>query len=100
MFKNQRAELELLKQQHAAGHVDIPTELETLMKVEAQELINQYYDHSQGLEELTILLAKNKNKGEDILTMTAFDRRIKLTQMKNTWELQNGHNLLKKLIVV
>jgi len=98
MFKNQRAELELLKQQHAAGHVDIPTELETLMKVEAQELINQYYDHSQGLEELTILLAKNKNKGEDILTMTAFDKRIKLTQMKNTWEFTRPFSMFIRYI--
>jgi hypothetical protein len=39
MFKNKREELEALKHQHATGHVEIPTELEALMKVEAQELI-------------------------------------------------------------
>jgi len=98
MFKNKRAELELLKFQHAAGHVDIPTELESLMKVEAEELIQQHYDHSKGLEELTVLMAKNKFKGEDILTLTAFDRRIKLSQMKNTWEFTRPFSMFIRYI--
>jgi transposase len=66
--------------------VEIPTELEALMTVEAQELIKQQYDHLKGSEELTILLARNRNKGEDILALTGVGKKIKLRQMKNTWE--------------
>ena len=43
-------------------------------------------------------MAKNKNKGEDILTMTAFDRRIKLTQMRNTWEFTRPFSMFIRYI--
>lgn len=86
MFKNQIKELEALKLQHARGHVEIPTELEALMIVEAHELIKLQYDHLKGQEELTILLARNRNKGEDILAITGVEKKIKLSHMRNTWE--------------
>ena len=35
---------------------------------------------------MTILLARNRNKGEDILAFTGVEKKIKLSQMKNTWE--------------
>lgn len=39
MFKNKKDDLERLKQSLAAGSVNIPTELETMMNVESREII-------------------------------------------------------------
>lgn len=39
IFKNNKKELENLKNTIAAGSVDVPTELETLMRTEAKEII-------------------------------------------------------------
>jgi hypothetical protein len=86
MFKNDKDELEHLKQQIAGGSVDVPTELETLMNIESQEIIRDFYDNTKGNEELFKVMKANKDKSQSLLAMTKFDKKIKLTQMKMTWE--------------
>jgi len=76
MFKNKREDLEEIIREHAAGGVAIQTELERLMTIEAREFIAHHYDHSGGRQELSILLAKSRSKG-NILALTGFDRKIK-----------------------
>jgi hypothetical protein len=48
MFKNKKDVLEELVHSHAAGDVVIPTELDTIMLTEAEEIITHYYDHVEG----------------------------------------------------
>lgn len=62
ILKNQRKELEELKESLAGGSVHIPTELETLMTVEAKELIQNHYDNLDGEKELFKLLQMNRDK--------------------------------------
>jgi hypothetical protein len=57
------------------------------MQVEAKEIIKNYYDHLEGSKELSLLLFQSKSKGtQSILSLTNFDKRIKLNQMTKTWE--------------
>lgn len=67
IFKNQRQELENIKLNLAAGHLDIPTELETMMKIEANELIREYYDNKEGAKELFLRMKQSKDKSKTIL---------------------------------
>jgi len=85
-FKNNKKELENLKQTIAAGSVDVPTELEALMKTEAKEIIQNHYDNLKGEQELFKLLKLNRDKSQKLLDITKFDKRIKLRQMKMTWD--------------
>ena len=62
LFKNQRRELEELKQKLAEGSVNVPTELETLMRIEAEEFIKNYYDNKEGSKELIKLIKINRDK--------------------------------------
>ena len=55
------------------------------MTIEAEEFIRAHYDHTEGKKELGVLMAKSKNKGS-ILSMTGFDKIIKLKDMKKSWE--------------
>lgn len=48
MFKNEKSELEVLKANLAAGSMDVPTELQTMMTTESKEIINNYYDNLTG----------------------------------------------------
>jgi len=45
MFKNKEEVLDELCKDHAAGEVNIPTELETIMQIEAEEIISHHYDN-------------------------------------------------------
>ena len=78
MFKNQKKELEELKQKLAEGSINVPTELETLMTIEAQELIQNHYDNLEGSKKLANLIKKNRDKSQSILSLTKFDKKIKL----------------------
>ena len=62
IFKNQRNELEDLKQKLAEGSINVPTELETLMITEAKEFIQNHYDNKEGSLELARILRKNRDK--------------------------------------
>lgn len=63
---------------HRKGDVHIPTELETIMLEDAQQLIKESYDHLEGANQLQKLLAKNK-KGKNLLMLTDLDKKIKLS---------------------
>jgi len=52
MFKNRRDELEKLKKDHAAGSIDVPTELEKIMLTEARECIKKQYDDLDNMSKL------------------------------------------------
>jgi hypothetical protein len=87
MFKNKEDQLKDLVRQHASGEVYVPTELETIMLIEAEEIIRHKYDHLEGRQDLTLLLQRSKGKtGLSLLQMTNFDKKIKLQDMKKTWE--------------
>mmetsp|Transcript_21579 Transcript_21579/g.33227 ORF Transcript_21579/g.33227 Transcript_21579/m.33227 type:complete len:988 (-) Transcript_21579:2058-5021(-) len=95
MFKNRKNELEELKQRHAEGDVNIPTELERIMQVEAKELIKQHYDHLEGSQELAVLIQRSKGKSsQSLLQLTNFEKKIKLNQMKKTWEFTRPFPML------
>lgn len=99
LFKNNKKELEDLKIKHAQGEVYIPTELEKIMKIEAVEVIKQYYDNIEGGEELTLLL--NKTKGDsslNLLQITNFDKKIKLNMMRMTYEFTKPGPMIIRLI--
>lgn len=87
MFKNKEDQLKDLVRQHAEGEVYIPTELESIMQVEAEEIIRHHYDHLEGRQELTFLVQRSKGKtGASLLQMTGFDKKIKLQDMQKTWD--------------
>ena len=87
MFKNNLEELNEIKMKHAAGEVNIPTELEIIMFVEAKEMIRHKYDHLEGSNELAILVTEQKNKSfkKNLLQITRIDKKIKLRDMQKTW---------------
>jgi len=86
MFKNDKKELDELRKNIAAGSVEVPTELETLMRVECSELIKNHYDNLKGSDELYKLIKINRDKSQSLLALTKFDKRIKLKELKMTWE--------------
>ena len=58
MFKNDREIIEPIVKRHAAGEVDIPTELETIMFEEVKDIIRRKYNNKDGAEDLMILIKK------------------------------------------
>ena len=58
LLKNQRGELEKLKQKLAEGSINVPTELEALMTTEAEEFIGNYYDNKEGSLKLAKLISR------------------------------------------
>lgn len=97
MFKNNRKELEGIVKEHAAGEVAVQTELEKIMTTEALEFIKRHYDHTGGKQELSMLLAKSRGKG-NILQITGFHRLIKLKDMKKTWEFTRTLPMIIRLV--
>lgn len=58
--------------------MQVPTELESLMTTEAEELINQHYDNLEGNRDLAMLMKVNRDKSQSLLDLTRFDKKIKL----------------------
>lgn len=56
MLENRREKLTTLNQSHAAGSVETPTELETMIREEAMFVVKERFDHLAGSEELFVLL--------------------------------------------
>jgi len=56
MLENRREKLTALNQSHAAGSVETPTELETMIREEAMFVVKERFDHLAGSEELFVLL--------------------------------------------
>lgn len=97
IFKNERQNLEILKKKLAEGSINVPTELETLMISEAQEFIQHSYDNKEGSMELAKLLKMNRDKSS-ILSLTNFDKKIKLNQLKMSWDFTRTLPLMLHLI--
>lgn len=97
MFKNNREHLQEIVRQHASGEVAIQTELERIMTIEALEFIRAHYDHTGGKQELQILLAKSKGKG-NLLQITGFAGKIKLKDMSKTWEFTRTFPMIIRML--
>ena len=67
----------MLKQKLAEGSIHVPTELETLMISEAQDFIKNSYDNKEGSKELAKLIRLNRDKGQNLLQLTGFDKTMK-----------------------
>jgi len=79
LFKNKTEELRELNRQHAAGSVEVPTELDVIMKSEAEFLIRDKYDNTGGAIELNNLIKLAKQSGnKNLLKMTRFDKKVRL----------------------
>lgn len=66
---------------------------------ETKEIIRAKYDHKDGVTELCILLSSSRNKsGKSLLSMTKFDKKIKLNQMQNTWKFTRFSSLFLKYV--
>jgi len=96
LFKNKTEELRELNKQHAAGSVEIPTELDVIMQSEAEFLIRDKYDNTSGAKELEDHI-KEANK-KNLLKMTGFDKKVRLNQMRRTWEFTRTGSMLHKLL--
>jgi len=66
MFKNKPKVLDDILLKHARGDIDVPTELEILMHEEAEHLIEEIYDNSEGAIELYKLF-KSKMMKKNLL---------------------------------
>lgn len=99
MFKNRKQELADLKAKHAAGDVFIPTELERIMKTEAKEKIKNHYDNLEGSHELHMLIARSKgNSSLNLLTITQFDKKIKMKELEASWEYTRPWPMMIRLV--
>ena len=67
---------------------------------EAREMIRQKYDHSEGSKELAILVRAQRDKAhkKSLLQMTRVDKKIKLKDMKKTWEFTRPGNMVMRYI--
>lgn len=106
MFQNDEEALRKIVDRHREGEVSIPTELEQIMLEEAEWLIEEQYDHRQGMIDLAYLFGEHFikkdgqtiSKGKSLLQMTDFDRIVKLHDMKRTWEFTRPVSMLFKLM--
>jgi hypothetical protein len=86
MLKNYKEELEALKTRFAKGHTHIPLELEAIMEIESVELIKNHFDNKNGAKEMTNMIIKHALSKESIITDTHLLHKIKLKDLKQTWE--------------
>jgi len=56
------------------------------MIIESNEVINAHYDNLEGQDSLFKLMKMNRDKGASLLSLTKFDNKINLNQLKMTWE--------------
>lgn len=78
----------------------VPTELEQIMTVEAQELIQVEFDHKEGAAMLQDYLTKVRKSQVNLLKLTNIDQKIKLKNMKRTWAFTRTPSMLLKLVEV
>lgn len=79
------------------GEVEVPTELEKIMLKEAEEIIRSRYDDLQGSKEMALLINK-KNKKLTLLQQTGIENKIKLKEMKKTWEYTRTYSMFFRYI--
>lgn len=69
------------------------------MYEEAEFLIKESYDNKDGSYELYNLIQRNKGKSnKNLLETTNFDKKIKLKQMRRTWEFTRPSSMIFKII--
>ena len=68
------------------------------MTIEAQELIQNHYDNLEGSKKLASLIKKNRDRSQSILSLTKFDKKIKLNQLKLSWDFTRPLPLTLHLI--
>lgn len=66
MFKNKKKDLQELVKTHARSETEVPTELEKIMLVEAEEIIKNRYDDLEGARVMSALINK-KIKSKTLL---------------------------------
>ena len=64
---------------------------------EAEELIKNEFDNKSGANRLYLLLMRSRSQGS-ILSLTNFDKKIKLKQMVRTWDFTRRFSMFFKLI--
>jgi tRNA G10 N-methylase Trm11 len=79
------------------GEVEVPTELEKIMLIESEEIIRSRYDDLQGSKEIALLINK-KNKKLTLLQQTGIENKIKLKEMKKTWEYTRTYSMFFRYI--
>jgi len=62
LFKNKKKDIEALKHKLATGGVNVPTELEKIMLIEAEDIIRSRYDDLEGSKEISRLIHKKNKK--------------------------------------
>lgn len=85
-----------LRQKIGEGEVDVPTELEVIMRAEALELVSRRYDLAEGREELYAILRRRELKGKAAKTLIEFtdlEKHYKLSRMPKTFEFIKSSNL-------
>jgi hypothetical protein len=67
---------------------------------EAEEIIRKDFDNKDGAQRLFILIEKTKGMTEvrNLLSMTNYDKKIKLKQMERTWAFTRPSSMVFKLI--
>lgn len=68
------------------------------MKIEAKHAVKKLFDKREGDEELYLLLRKSTMHGskKSLLSMTKLDKRIKITNLENTWAFTRHQSMLMK----
>ena len=64
---------------------------------EAEELIKNEFDNKSGANKLYLLMMRSRSQGS-ILSLTNFDKKIKLKQMERTWDFTRKFSMIFKLI--
>jgi hypothetical protein len=67
------------------------------MLVEAEELIRNRYDDLAGSKEISMLINKQNTK-QSLLQQTGIDKKIKLSDMKKTWEFTRNTSMFFRYI--
>jgi hypothetical protein len=97
LFKNQESHLNDVKDRLSKGEGDVETELERIMREEAEEIVNKHFDNNEGDAELYQLLKQFKNSKnifKSILDVTELDQKYKLSKMAKTFEFTRSGNML------
>lgn len=57
LFKNNAEQLKQLLNEHSTGSIEIPTELDVIMKEDAEFLIKDKYDNKEGAKDMQRLIS-------------------------------------------
>ena len=78
--------------------MNIPTELEKIMQVEAEEIIKEMYNNLEGSSKVAQLINQRKGNKVNIMSKLNIDKQIKLKQMQKTWEFTRSYPMFIRYI--